>query len=160
MLAPPLAALNPFPCTEILCARPRGRPSPRRLRGAPPGPPGPTLWFPGTARARSPGPSAETFHETTPFVDFRPPEAMAAHGLPTPLSAGKLCRQFVGSFSRVDTRKPSYNKTSLERPVERLRSPNGPAGLRVLMDWRASADRRSMTFGTEKLRAGAGNASD
>ena len=38
---------------------------------------GTVLWFPGTARARSRGPSAETFTETALFVVCRPPGGMA-----------------------------------------------------------------------------------
>ena len=80
----------------------------------PPGPPGSTLWFPGTARPRSRGPSAETFHETTPFADFRPPEGHGRSALLRPLSAGELCRQFVYSRSRAYKSFLSYNKRSLE----------------------------------------------
>ena len=75
------------------------------------------------------------------------------------LSAGEPCRQFVGSFSRTDRAFLSYNKTSLERPLERLRSLNGPAGLRVLKDWRGCCRRHGMTSGTQKLRTGGGKAS-
>ena len=150
--------INPFPPTGDSVARHRDRPSPRRPRGAPPGPPGPTLWFPGTARVRSPGPSADTFTETALFVVCRPPGGDGRQALLRPLSAGEPCRQFVGSFSRTDRAFLSYNKTSLERPLERLRSLNGPAGLRVLKDWRGCCRRHGMTFGTQKLRTGGGKA--
>ena len=76
------------------------------------------------------------------------------------LSAGEPCRQFVGSFSRTDRAFLSYNKTSLESLLEWLRSLNGSAGLRVWKDCRGQRRRRGMTFGTQKLRAGAGNASE
>ena len=151
--------LNPFTTPVKLNARYRDRPSPRRPRGAPPGPPGPTLWFPGTARVRSPGPSAETFHETTPFVDFRPPEGDGRSALLRPLSAVELCRQFVPSCSRAYRTFLSYNKRSLESLLKWLRSLTGPAGLRVLKDWRGQRRRRCMTCGTEKLRAGGGKCS-
>ena len=80
--------------------------------------------------------------------------------LPTPLSAGEPCRQFVPCCSRTDRAFLSYNKTSLESLLEWLPSLNGPAGLGVLKDWRGCCRRRGMTFGTQKLRAGAGNASE
>ena len=126
--------LNPFPTAEILCARSRDRPSPRRPRRAPPGPLGPTLWFPGTAGERSPGPSAETFTETALFVVCRPPGGDGRQALLCALSAGEPCRQFVGSFSRTDRAFLSYNKVSLESLLEWLRSLNGSAGLRVWKD--------------------------
>ena len=76
------------------------------------------------------------------------------------LSAVELCRQFVPSCSRAYRTFLSYNKRSLESLLKWLRSLIGPAGLRVLKDWRGQRRRRSMTCGTEKLRAGGGKCSE
>ena len=68
------------------------------------------------------GPSAETFTETAIFVVCRPPGSDGRQALPTPLSAGELCRQFVPSCSRAYRTFLSYNKRSLESLVKWRRS--------------------------------------
>ena len=107
--------VNPFPDPGISIRAA----SAQSMRGggykSPPRPPRAVFWFPGTARVRSPGPSAETFTETALFLTVRPLLCGGRQALPTPLSAAEPCRQFLRCCSRIDAGKLSYSEMCLQK---------------------------------------------